>query len=65
MSAHTQCTDLEKKGMNAKIWGNAFHVAIRAFVKLKNTATNLRITQKNSNEWQYPTQQQNRVPGSL
>ena len=40
MSAHTQCTDLEKKEMNAKICGNAFHVTTRAFVKVKNTATN-------------------------
>ena len=40
MSAHTQCTDLEKKGMNAKICGNAFHVTTPAFVKVKNTATN-------------------------
>ena len=40
MSAHTKCTDLETKGMNAKICGNAFYVTTRAFVKVKNTATN-------------------------
>ena len=40
MSAYTNCTDLEEKGMNAKLCGNAFHVTTRAFVKVKNTATN-------------------------
>ena len=51
MSAHPQCTDLEKKWMNATICGNAFHVTTRAFVKVKNTATNFANNpKKNSND---------------
>ena len=55
MSAHTKFTDIENKRINAKICGNVFHETKRAFVKVKNTATNVaKKSKKNPVQGKFP-----------